>query len=139
MGRFFYISIPVWWFGMPAILKGWFDKVFLYNGIYGGTFGKYESGALLGKKAMISATTSSPENSYQPGGYSGDIHEQILFPINHGMLHFSGMAPVEPFIAYSVSRSDAVREQYLKEWEEVLTNLTQRPALDYSHLEKFDG
>jgi NAD(P)H dehydrogenase (quinone) len=26
---------PLWWFGLPAILKGWVDRVFTYKRIYG--------------------------------------------------------------------------------------------------------
>lgn len=136
--EFVIFQFPVWWFGMPAILKGWFDKIFLYNGIYGGEFGKYDKGALTGKRAMISTTTSSPEASYQPGGYSGDIHTQILFSINHGMIFYSGMTPVEPFIAYRISRDKSVRQHYLKQWETLLVNLEHLPTISYPNLDHFD-
>ncbi len=135
---FVIFQFPIWWFSMPAILKGWFDKVFLYSGIYGGEFGKYDKGALVGKKAIISATTSSPEVSYQPDGYSGDIHNQILFSINHGMIYFSGMTPIEPFIAYRISRDYNVRQNYLKQWEELLNNLENLPTIQYPSLDYFE-
>jgi NAD(P)H dehydrogenase (quinone) len=28
-------QFPLWWFGMPAILKGWFDRVWAYGLAYG--------------------------------------------------------------------------------------------------------
>ena len=28
-------QFPLWWFGLPAILKGWFDRVFAYKFAYG--------------------------------------------------------------------------------------------------------
>src|SRR5262245_27795450 len=28
------LQFPLWWFGMPAILKGWMDRVFVYGGMY---------------------------------------------------------------------------------------------------------
>jgi len=29
-------SFPMWWFGMPGILKGWVDRVFPMGRVYGG-------------------------------------------------------------------------------------------------------
>lgn len=28
------LQFPLWWFGMPAILKGWMDRVFVYGKLY---------------------------------------------------------------------------------------------------------
>lgn len=102
---FIIFQFPLWWFSVPAILKGWFDKVLLFGGIYGGEYDRYNKARLTEKIAMISTTTGSPEGSYTSNGFSGDIHEQILFHINHGMLYFAGMTPLEPFIAYTVSHN----------------------------------
>jgi putative NADPH-quinone reductase len=30
------VQFPLWWFGMPAILKGWMDRAFVYGGLYAG-------------------------------------------------------------------------------------------------------
>src|SRR4051812_17343831 len=27
------LQFPLWWFGPPAILKGWMDRVFVYGGL----------------------------------------------------------------------------------------------------------
>ena len=65
-------SFPLWWFGMPAILKGWVDRVFASRRIYGG--GKiYETG--LGraqKRALILMTTGGGPDSTNARS-SGDI------------------------------------------------------------------
>ena len=29
-------QFPLWWFGLPAILKGWVDRVFAMGWAYGG-------------------------------------------------------------------------------------------------------
>ena len=29
------LQFPMWWYGMPAILKGWVDRVFAYGFAYG--------------------------------------------------------------------------------------------------------
>lgn len=40
------LQFPLWWFGMPAILKGWVDRVFAYGLAYGfkGAGNKYRYG-----------------------------------------------------------------------------------------------
>jgi Putative NADPH-quinone reductase (modulator of drug activity B) len=66
---------------------------------------------------------------YSPIGRNGDI-EHILYHINHGMLYFSGMEVLPPFIAWSVAHSEEKRQQYLKEYEQRLLTLeTVEPIL----------
>ncbi len=46
-------QFPLWWFSLPAVLKGWVDRVFAMGKIYGG--GKwYDNGIFKGKRAMLS-------------------------------------------------------------------------------------
>jgi NAD(P)H dehydrogenase (quinone) len=54
------LQFPLWWFGLPGILKGWVDRVFASGGrIYGG--GKwYDRGVFAGKRAMCSLTIGGP-------------------------------------------------------------------------------
>ena len=95
-------QFPLWWFGLPAILKGWVDKVFAMGRIYsGGKF--YDNGVLKGKKAMLSVTIGGGETMYSQTGLNGDIN-QILFPINHGIFRFVGFDVLPPFIVWSTSR-----------------------------------
>ena len=44
------LQFPLWWFSLPAMLKGWVDRVFASGGrIYGG--GKwYDRGVFAGKR-----------------------------------------------------------------------------------------
>ena len=47
------LQFPLWWFGLPAILKGWVDRVFAMGRVYGG--GRiYERGVFRGKRALVS-------------------------------------------------------------------------------------
>lgn len=87
---FVLFQFPLWWFSMPAILKGWVDRVFAMGSIYGAGIGAYDTGGLKGKKSMLSITTGGPELMYSPHGKNGHM-ESILFPIHHGILYFSGM------------------------------------------------
>lgn len=51
---------PIWWGGMPAILKGWFDKVFV-SGFAFNYEKKIPFGKFHGKKAIVFLTTASPK------------------------------------------------------------------------------
>ena len=53
-----------------------------------------------------------PKLAYTPHGMDGDIEEQILYHINHGMLYFAGLEPVEPFIAWTPSRNEQARKRH---------------------------
>lgn len=95
-------NFPLWWFGLPSILKGWVDRVFAMGYVYGNGKGVYENGTFKEKKAMITMTTGGPEIAYN-GEKNGNL-DTILFPINHGMFYFTGMQVVPPFISYGPAR-----------------------------------
>lgn len=50
---------PVWWYGVPAILKGFFDRVFV-SGFAFKYDGKLPKGLLKNKKAWVIYTIDSP-------------------------------------------------------------------------------
>jgi NAD(P)H dehydrogenase (quinone) len=108
-------QFPLWWFGLPAILKGWVDRVFAMGRAYGG--GKvYDTGVFRGKRALISLTTGGPESAYAKGGFNGDIHA-ILRPIQRGILHFCGFDVLAPHLVYGPVRlTDEQREAILASW-----------------------
>jgi NAD(P)H dehydrogenase (quinone) len=99
-------QFPLWWFGVPAILKGWFDRVFAYKFAYGyrnaGNTYRYGDGALRGKRALLSVTTGGPAIDYGPRGINGQM-DQLLFPITHGTLFFPGIAVLPTFAVYGVT------------------------------------
>src|SRR6266852_2561847 len=112
------LQFPLWWFGLPAILKGWVDRVFASGGrIYGG--GKwYDRGVFAGKRAMCSLTIGGPPPIYSEHGLNGPI-AAILFPINHGMLYFIGFTVIAPFIVHAPVRiGDDERKGYLERYRE---------------------
>lgn len=91
-------QFPLWWFSMPAILKGWVDRVFVRGKVYGD--GRMLStGMLAGRRALISLTTGGPQNLYSPDGI-GDL-EQTLFHINFGVLRFVGFDVLSPVISWA--------------------------------------
>ena len=104
------LQFPLWWFSMPAILKGWFDRVYAYGFAYGvgehsdQRWGeRYGEGRMSGKRAMLMVTTGGWESHYGPRGVNGPM-DDILFPIHHGMLYYPGFAVLPAFVAYRVGR-----------------------------------
>jgi NAD(P)H dehydrogenase (quinone) len=103
-------QFPLWWFAMPAILKGWFDRVYAYGFAYGigehsnRRWGeRYGEGRMSGKRAMLVVTTGGWESHYGARGVNGPMAD-ILFPIQHGLLHYPGFSVLPPFVAYRVGR-----------------------------------
>ncbi len=106
------LQFPLWWFAMPAILKGWVDRVFAYGFAYGvGEYSerrwgdRYGEGSLAGKRAMLIVTAGGWEEHYSPRGVNGPI-DDLLFPINHGILYYPGYDVLPPFVVYRVDRLD---------------------------------
>lgn len=106
------LQFPLWWFSMPAILKGWVDRVFAYGFAYGvgehseRRWGdRYGEGTLSGKRAMLIVTAGGWEEHYSPRGVNGPI-EDLLFPINHGILYYPGYDVLPPFVVYRTDRFD---------------------------------
>ncbi|SDI21170.1 MULTISPECIES: NAD(P)H-dependent oxidoreductase [Bradyrhizobium] len=132
------LQFPLWWFGVPAILKGWVDRVFASGGkIYGG--GKwFDRGVLAGKRAMCSTTIGGQPPMYSAHGLSGPI-STILFPINHGMLYFTGFTVVEPFIVHAPRRiSCEDRAEYLARYRDRVLGLATAPTISYPKLDDYD-
>lgn len=104
------LQFPLWWFGMPAILKGWVDRVWAYGLAYGyqgaGNRYRYGDGAFKGKRALLSVTVGGPAQDYSPRGINGPL-EQLLFPITHGTLFFPGMAVLPVHAVYDTGRLTA--------------------------------
>jgi len=108
-------QFPLWWFSMPAILKGWIDRVFAFGFAYGvgehsdKKWGdRYGEGTLKGKRALLSVTAGGWAEHYSERGINGPI-DDLLFPITHGSLYYPGLDVLPSFIAYKTDNIDANR------------------------------
>ncbi|TDV19395.1 NAD(P)H-dependent oxidoreductase [Paraburkholderia caballeronis] len=109
------LQFPLWWFSMPAILKGWVERVYAYGFAYGvgehsdARWGdRYGEGSLAGKRAMLMVTAGGWESHYGARGINGPI-DDLLFPIQHGILYYPGFDVLPPFVVYRTSRIDEAR------------------------------
>jgi NAD(P)H dehydrogenase (quinone) len=77
---------PVWWWSMPAILKGWIDRVWNYGWAYGNRFYPH-------KRVWMIAVAGNLEPSYQKRGYDLAMRTQLQV----GILDYCGIE--EPRLA----------------------------------------
>lgn len=121
-------QFPLWWFGMPAILKGWVDRVFAYGFAYGG--GRvFETGAFRGKRALLCVTVGAPMSAF------GDQGRQVEFrtmmrPYWRGMFQFVGMDALEPQVFFRAGSSEeADRIAEIERYQSRLRKIFEEPVL----------
>lgn len=101
---------PNWWGTMPALLKGFFDRVFVPGFAYKFTKGKYADKLLGGKSASIIVTMDTPPWLYYL--YYGAAGYKVM---RNGILNFCGIAPVKIFsIGPVIHATNKKREFWLK-------------------------
>ncbi len=102
---------PIWWFNMPAILKGYIDRVFSYGFAYGvNEKGPY--GLLTDKKVILINTTGGTEEIYAKAGYK----EALKKTIENGIFGFCGMQVIMHRYFYAVPYvADQARQKMLEE------------------------
>ncbi|WP_277211275.1 NAD(P)H-dependent oxidoreductase [Isoptericola croceus] len=135
------LVFPLWWAGMPAILKGWVDRVFTQGFAYGlrdqqGNPRKYGDGAFAGKKGLVVTTAGDRAEAFGPRGVNGHI-DDLLFPINHGIFWYTGIEPLPPLTLLGVDSPvwagiEDARAQVRKRFENLATDepLPYRRLLD---------
>jgi NAD(P)H dehydrogenase (quinone) len=122
-------QFPLWWFALPAILKGWVDRVFAMGRTYGGGH-VYETGRFSGKRALLSLTTGGPETAYRKDGFNGDLGG-ILRPVHRGILNFTGFAVLAPQFVWGPARADdAQRAAALADWDRRLAGIQDESPID---------
>ena len=132
------LQFPLWWFAMPAILKGWVDRVFAYGFAYGvgehsdKRWGdRYGEGRLAGKRAMLIVTAGGWEEHYAPRGINGPI-DDLLFPINHGILYYPGYDVLPHFVTYSTDHFNEQRFEAASEsLRDRMRTLETTPPIPY--------
>jgi NAD(P)H dehydrogenase (quinone) len=138
------LQFPLWWFGMPAILKGWMDRVFLYGKLYSSQR-RLHTGVCAGKRAMLSVTAGSSREACSPQGQEGDTR-LILWPA-HYSLFYVGFTVLEPVIITGVrggrTAGDAELQstllaQRLHEHRIMIEQLDRRPSIPFNTADDWD-
>ena len=138
------VHFPLWWFGMPAILKGWMDRVFVYGRLYRSAL-RYDKGVCTGKKMIACVTTGASAAACSHNGREGDTRLH-LWPILFSF-RYLGFDVLEPEIFHGVGGVAFVEGQesglstldsYTRRWESALGTLSSRPLVPYNRDHHFD-
>ena len=92
---------PLWWFGRPAMLKGWFDKV-LTNGFAFEYGDQGLTGLLHHRRALALITAGGTEEFFKKSNAEHLVHR----PMTDGTLSFCGIEDVHHRIFYNIAGMD---------------------------------
>ena len=138
------IQFPLWWYGMPAILKGWFDRVLTSGFAHGdldpdlGVPRRYGDGGLSGRRALVVVTAGEDARSIGSRGVSGDL-DALLFPLTHGMLWFTGIETLDLHVIHDAESLDGPGvDQEVERLRSRLAGLHTEPSRPYRRLRDGD-
>lgn len=94
------LQFPLWWHQQPAMLKGWFDRVFVGGGLYTSKM-RYDRGYFLGRKAICSVTSGAPRSTFTENGRGGGEIETLLRSMNFS-LHYMGFTVLPPYLSTEI-------------------------------------
>lgn len=118
------LQFPLWWYGVPAIMKGWIDRVLTFGFAYGAERN------MAGRRAMLVMTTGG-----LPASFTSDKQRTLsdmLDYLQRGTLHFCGFDVLPPFAVYGAANADAdQREQFLLQYTQLLRSLAYIPPIVY--------
>lgn len=133
------LQFPLWWHQQPAMLKGWFDRVFVAGGLYTSKM-RYDKGYFKGKKAICSVTSGAPLSTFTKNGRGGGEIETILRSITFS-LHYMGFTVYPTFLSTEIQNKDFTYkseeqfkidlEENLKAWSSHLKNLHKIEPLKF--------
>jgi len=100
------LVFPLWWWSMPAMLKGWVDRVFSTDFAYGAR-------DLGGRRAMLCTTAETKSERFLPKDGNNPLHH-----IERGILKFCGFDVAPSFVAADIyTLTDEERGKLLEGFE----------------------
>lgn len=99
---------PIWWTGLPAVMKGYIDRVFSYGFAYRYDQG-IQKGLLIGKQTVIINTHGKSKAEYEQMG----MDKALLLTSDKGIYTYSGLEVVEHFF---LEKADKPALESLQNW-----------------------
>ncbi|MBC9248804.1 NAD(P)H dehydrogenase [Pseudomonas alcaligenes] len=132
------LNFPLFWCSVPAILKGWIDRVLVSGVCYGG-LRFYDRGGLAGKRALLSFSLGGQQHMFADEEAVHGAWEPMLRPLQRGTLAYTGFSVLPPFAAYHVPYiSQQGREDILEQYADYLLQLESLEPLGFPSLADFD-
>ena len=100
---------PIWWTGMPAIMKGYIDRVFSYGFAYRYDQG-IQKGLLTGKKTIIINSHGKSNAEYEAMG----MDKALILTSDTGIFTYSGLEIQQHFYFDKADRASA---DNISDWE----------------------
>ena len=93
---------PVWWWSIPAMLKGWVDRVWNHGWAYG-------SAKLAHRRALLIGTASGKTATYDKRRYGPAMQAQLVV----GIMNYCGIAAAELELLFDVMDTVEIRVAHL--------------------------
>ncbi|WP_370519198.1 NAD(P)H-dependent oxidoreductase [Flavobacterium sp. Sd200] len=107
---------PIWWTGLPAILKGYIDRVFSYGFAYRYDQG-IQKGLLIGKKAIVINTHGKSHAEYKESG----IDKALSLTSDNGIYNYCGFDLKRHFFFEKADRTNIKNiEAWIEQIKEIL-------------------
>lgn len=106
---------PIWWTGLPAILKGYIDRVFSYGFAYRYDQG-VQKGLLTGKKAVIINTHGKSQIEYNDLG----MDRALSLTSDKGIYTYCGLEVKQHFFFDKADRADS---DIVKQWTKQIISI----------------
>lgn len=90
------LLFPVWWWSMPAVLKGWIDRVWNHGWAYGG-------GTYPHRRVLAIGIAGSGKGDYEKGAYDEALRTQV----ENGLLKYCGVAEARLVLLYGALEGPA--------------------------------
>lgn len=104
-----YFVFPIYWWSVPAMLKGWFERVFTHGWAYKVDDQGHLTGELKNIPVKLIATGTGDETGYEKHGYKKAIQTQIT----EGIFGFCGLGDVQTSILF---QSDFIEAEGLQKF-----------------------
>lgn len=139
------LHFPIWWFGPPAILKGWMDRA-LVHGLLHDVDSRFDRGPCRGKRVLMCVSTGCSAAECGPDGREGDLR-LLLWPVAQA-LTYCGFDVYEPVSVHSVHgyheppQKQALERQLtsvLEAQKSLIASLDRRPLWPFNRDADFDA
>ena len=130
-------TFPLFWFNVPAIMKGWIDRVFISGPFYGGK-SIYARAGMAGKMATAAFSLGGRSDMFGSRGIHGELVEGFMRSFFQGSLGYVGMDVIEPFVAYHIPYLKLPdREAVLRDLADYFAGIEERRRIALPDLTQF--